>query len=145
MKPPIAYSNAKIFSNTAKYGKYYNPASAHYGPNTVVTCDKCQRTNLKTCVGYESYDLCLSCCETIVEIDHALKTKTTLFPGTFEEELTGPPVTYMAGSIYNPTFGTSSPSIGLRSYADSSCDTGSNQSVVSSMRTALYNMKNKKN
>ncbi|AYV82004.1 MAG: hypothetical protein Homavirus2_8 [Homavirus sp.] len=54
--------NNEIVMNTYTYGTYYNPATNHYGkPTTIVRCDRCQRTPLKTCIGWISYDLCLRC------------------------------------------------------------------------------------
>ena len=44
-------------------GKYYYPASSHYSQNESisVTCDRCLTTNLKVCIGFDQYDLCLEC------------------------------------------------------------------------------------
>ncbi len=59
------------YISICKNGKYYNPASDHYptsGPSTVVVCDRCQRNNLKVCVGYNDYDLCLKCVEEGTEL-----------------------------------------------------------------------------
>ena len=46
---------------TFEYGKYYNPAWIHYGRQTNVVCDRCKTSNLKVCIGYKSYDLCMMC------------------------------------------------------------------------------------
>lgn len=51
----------KIFKN----GTYYNPASSHYNTGASVICDRCKRTNLDMCIGYESYDLCFQCIQDI--------------------------------------------------------------------------------
>lgn len=48
-----------------KYGTYYNPATKHYTPSTNVMCDKCYKDKLNISIGYEDYDLCLSCIEEI--------------------------------------------------------------------------------
>ena len=46
-----------------KYGTYYNPASRHYGDNlaTNVSCDRCHRSHLDVCIGWQTFDLCLQC------------------------------------------------------------------------------------
>lgn len=47
-------------------GTFYFPAWKHYGsPETSVKCDRCERTDLLTCVGYERSDLCLPCVEIV--------------------------------------------------------------------------------
>ena len=47
-------------------GSFYYPAWKHYGnPETRVKCDRCERTDLLTCVGYERMDLCLPCVEIV--------------------------------------------------------------------------------
>lgn len=51
-----------------KYGKFYYPASTHYGSLTAnVTCDRCQRSSLTCCVGYADSDLCMGCVEIVVQ------------------------------------------------------------------------------
>ncbi len=47
-------------------GTFYFPAWKHYGnPETVVKCDRCERTELLTCVGYDRMDLCMNCVEIV--------------------------------------------------------------------------------
>jgi hypothetical protein len=47
-------------------GVFYFPAWKHYGrPEISVKCDRCERTDLLTCVGHESTDLCLPCVEIV--------------------------------------------------------------------------------
>ena len=49
-----------------KNGTYYNPASKHYNFNsTNVVCDRCRKTGLDMCIGFESYDLCLQCVQDV--------------------------------------------------------------------------------
>ena len=52
-----------ILMNIYKHGKYYNPAWDHYGQGAIVSCDRCQRTQLKICLGWDKYDMCLKCAE----------------------------------------------------------------------------------
>lgn len=48
-------------NNVFKFGVYYNPAWQHYNAPTNVVCDRCKRTNLPVCLGYDSLDLCMLC------------------------------------------------------------------------------------
>lgn len=47
-------------------GKFYFPASKHYGESTNVICDRCGRANLSACIGYKEEDLCMICIDTLV-------------------------------------------------------------------------------
>lgn len=51
--------------NTCLYGIYYNPAEKHYAKECDVICDKCFRHNLDVSIGWETYDLCLKCAQSI--------------------------------------------------------------------------------
>jgi len=44
-------------------GTFFNPASSHYVSTGVsnVVCDRCHKSELKSCIGYGELDLCLSC------------------------------------------------------------------------------------
>lgn len=42
-------------------GTYFYPAWKHYNRKTNVFCDRCNRQNLKACIGYANFDLCLLC------------------------------------------------------------------------------------
>ena len=57
------YTNSKMMEYTSKYGTYYNPANKHYKYKGIVNCDRCSRTNLLVCIGWEEYDLCLKCAD----------------------------------------------------------------------------------
>ena len=62
--------------NICKLGKYYYPASNHYGTKeTSVVCDRCHREDLKACIGYQNHDLCLNCSAKIIELGD-----TKIFP-----------------------------------------------------------------
>lgn len=55
-----------VMLNIYKNGIYYNPAKKHYGINSVnVVCDRCYKNNLDICIGWTTYDLCLSCVQAI--------------------------------------------------------------------------------
>lgn len=48
------------------YGQYYMPSILHYKhiPNAEsIRCDMCDKQKILACIGYESYDLCLTCVE----------------------------------------------------------------------------------
>lgn len=46
-------------------GQFYYPAWKHYARKCDVACDRCQRHNLKACIGYGDMDLCLKCADAI--------------------------------------------------------------------------------
>jgi len=59
--------------NIAKKGTYYCPAYKHYATNNNdeinVVCDRCNRENLKICVGYNNKDLFMSCVKDLLDND----------------------------------------------------------------------------
>jgi hypothetical protein len=60
--------NKELMLKICKHGEYYNPANQHYD-NKSVSCDRCFKKNIKVYIGYEKYDLCFSCVESIVTYD----------------------------------------------------------------------------
>jgi hypothetical protein len=65
------YSNYQIsskFSEVVENGQFFFPAYSHYGTKTNVVCDRCKKTNLVSCIGYDTLDLCLSCAGTVTEM-----------------------------------------------------------------------------
>jgi hypothetical protein len=57
------------FSRIVKSGQFYFPAYLHYGTDEInVVCDRCRKTHLNSCVGYNDLDLCLSCAGTVCEL-----------------------------------------------------------------------------
>ena len=52
----------------AKNGMYFCPAYKHYGQMTNVVCDRCNKTNLKACIGYDNKDLCLKCADALTNM-----------------------------------------------------------------------------
>src|SRR5665648_688938 len=48
-------------------GTFFNPASSHYVStgNSNVVCDRCHKSELKSCIGYGELDICLSCARDI--------------------------------------------------------------------------------
>jgi len=51
----------KIYYQVYKYGKYYNPASLHYGQPGDIGCDRCLKEDIAACIGWGEVDLCLNC------------------------------------------------------------------------------------
>lgn len=61
------------FINIAKNGEYYYPANKHYNSTGYVTCDRCAKTNICACIGYESYDLCLDCVLVVIKSSNSFQ------------------------------------------------------------------------
>lgn len=55
--------NQSRFVDCILYGKYYYPASSHYNNDSIIQCDRCFRSNLHSCIGFENLDICLSCAQ----------------------------------------------------------------------------------
>lgn len=73
------------FHDVVRLGKFYYPATSHYGTqSTTVVCDRCQRTNLVSCIGYGEMDLCLPCAHQVAEI-HGPDAVPDLVPGPVPE------------------------------------------------------------
>ena len=56
----------KIINN----GEFFYPAADHYRkiPSQVnVVCDRCHRNNLRACIGWEQWDMCLKCSDEVSE------------------------------------------------------------------------------
>jgi hypothetical protein len=59
--------NFNKFSKILKYGSFYNPAWKHYGiRGSNVVCDRCKKSYLSACIGFEDVDLCLTCSDELV-------------------------------------------------------------------------------
>lgn len=56
------------FMKVYEHGTYYNPAQKHYREDIEVGCDRCLKTDIKVCLGYLEYDLCMTCVADIDEI-----------------------------------------------------------------------------
>lgn len=55
---------------TFEIGIYYNPANSHYGGKGQVNCDRCMRTNIPVCIGFEDTDLCVKCVDLMSNTNH---------------------------------------------------------------------------
>jgi hypothetical protein len=66
--------NPATLMNIYRFGIYYSPAISHYGGTVAaVRCDRCARSNLSTCVGWENHDLCEHC---VTDLDDILGPKS---------------------------------------------------------------------
>ncbi len=55
------------FFKIVYHGKFYYPASLHYNNEfSNIVCDKCHRNNLKVCIGWEKFDICIQCAHQIM-------------------------------------------------------------------------------
>lgn len=58
----------EVINKVHKKGTYYNPAWTHHSNKKIkVTCDRCKKPNIKSCIGYADFDVCMKC---IDDIDH---------------------------------------------------------------------------
>lgn len=59
-----------LFVKICKNGRYYYPSFKHYTHlgHVTVQCDRCNRENIHSCIGFEGYDLCLRCADDITDI-----------------------------------------------------------------------------
>ena len=61
---PEPHENNALYTAILQRGTFYCPAGAHYGnPSASVICDRCRRSNIPACIGFERNDLCLPCTE----------------------------------------------------------------------------------
>jgi hypothetical protein len=72
-------NNYSELKNIVEKGTYYYPAWKHYEtPSSRVSCDRCSKNDLISCIGYENKDLCLNCCQAVTEILNRHSTIKTL-------------------------------------------------------------------
>ena len=66
---PAVQDNAALNAAILERGQFYFPAGMHYGnPDGGVNCDRCRRTGLKACVGFDRFDYCLPCVEAVAAV-----------------------------------------------------------------------------
>ena len=70
---------------TYKLGTYFNPAFKHYIKETNVSCDRCKRENLTSCIGYNDCDLCIQCTADIER--NILYNSNPIFPAITSDNL----------------------------------------------------------
>lgn len=66
------------FKKIIENGQLYYPANQRYGSDKQVVCDRCKRNNLSICIGYEAYDLCLTCADKITPSGQYINEKPTM-------------------------------------------------------------------
>ena len=64
----VGSANVEGFEKVIKLGTFFYPASKHYDRNVSVRCDRCFKTDLLSCVGFEQLDLCLVCVDSVSKI-----------------------------------------------------------------------------
>lgn len=69
---------SSLYTPILERGRFFYPAGLHYGnPAATVICDRCKRSGIKSCIGYESQDLCLPCVEQVVSSISVLPTASS--------------------------------------------------------------------
>lgn len=69
LQSPAVNENAALNVAILERGQFYFPAGMHYGnPDGGVNCDRCRRTGLKACIGFDRFDYCLPCVETVAVV-----------------------------------------------------------------------------
>jgi hypothetical protein len=78
---PQIEDNAALNNAILERGVFYYPAGRHYGnPDASVNCDRCRRTGITACIGFDRFDYCLPCVDAIV------RTRPT-GPGTWNPDI----------------------------------------------------------
>jgi hypothetical protein len=55
-----------MYKAVIERGVFYYPAGRHYGnPSASVVCDRCKRSGIPASIGFDRYDLCLPCVDTV--------------------------------------------------------------------------------
>jgi hypothetical protein len=89
-----------VILNVYNNGTYYNPAWKHYGHKTNVVCDRCKTTQLKVCIGWNKYDLCMQCIDDVSR--HSCRPDprdmTLMVQSMFTEDRN---MTYMSQGMYD--------------------------------------------
>jgi len=67
----------ELYRNIVNHGQYFNPASRHYPHMDLefdaLSCDRCNRVNIPSCIGWRDYDLCLECATEVSSIPTSIK------------------------------------------------------------------------
>lgn len=59
-------SNSEAFEVISR-GTFFYPAFKHYGITPrYVSCNLCANPNITSCIGYQNYDICLSCTDSLL-------------------------------------------------------------------------------
>lgn len=79
----------KVFTDIVNNGIYYYPAKKHYlnhsnYNNLNVVCDRCNRNNLAASIGFQKYNLCLLCVESIINPKNKNQLSTKMEQSVFQ-------------------------------------------------------------
>jgi hypothetical protein len=69
------------FQQVLQHGSYFNPANKRYKENAIVSCDRCSRKDIPSCIGYRELDLCLTCAAAIERNPGRLPQEVPELPG----------------------------------------------------------------
>jgi hypothetical protein len=61
------FINKLSYHTILENGKFYYPAWSHYNKVVIVVCYKCGKSELKACIGFDNYDLCITCVEELTK------------------------------------------------------------------------------
>src|ERR1700747_421926 len=89
------------------YGTFYYPAYKHYNnPEANVECDNCGSEQLKSCVGYDKYDICMKCTDSLSNMFYrnlnTLTQPTQPIQPIYPIRFLHPVITPTVG-VFNPT------------------------------------------
>lgn len=91
---PTIAENSSLSRTILARGVFYHPAGLHYGNSAgSVTCDRCHRTDILACIGFDRYDYCLPCVEAVARVQPT---------GFLRPELDSPPITFMVQNALRP-------------------------------------------
>lgn len=57
------------YTMTLNNGIWYYPAWRHYNSLVCVVCDRCNKSNLPACIGFDNIDLCILCVNDLININ----------------------------------------------------------------------------
>lgn len=98
--------NVALYTAILERGTFYFPAGAHYGnPDAKVNCDRCKRSGIPACIGFERNDLCLPCVELVaLRTPPTINSHRTIVPGPLREtrpEINYPVMTLMVQDMFD--------------------------------------------
>jgi hypothetical protein len=92
------YITSNLMKTICQKGSYYIPAWKHYNTkDSNVQCDRCKRTNLVACIGWQKYDICLTCADKVAEQIYFVEEPLVPEPAWDDK------VTFMDTSMYDAT------------------------------------------
>ena len=62
------FINKPSYYTILENGKFYYPAWTHYNTFITVICYKCEKSELKACIGYNKYVLCIKCVDELTKV-----------------------------------------------------------------------------